>query len=61
LPLHQWPAGQTIMDRRQVPVTEPAAFVALGLYQRAGGQRIPAFDPAGAPLPDQAPVIPVQK
>jgi hypothetical protein len=61
LPLHQWPAGQTIMDRRQVPVTEPAAFVALGLYQRADGQRIPAFDPAGAPLPDQALVIPVQK
>lgn len=59
LPLPVWPSQQWLQDRRQIIVTEAAAMVAIGLYRRDDGQRLPTLDSSGAPWPDNAVVVPV--
>ena len=50
--------GQEIVDRRRVIANRnwvPGAYVVtVGIYDRATGDRYPAFSAAGQPLPDGA-------
>ncbi len=59
LPLTVWPPQQQLQDRRQIEVTNAAALVAIGIYRRDDGQRLPAVDNDNIPWPDQAVVVPV--
>lgn len=59
LPLTVWPPQQPLVDQREGVVEGAAAFVAVGLYRRDDGQRLPAVDSDGTPWPDNAVVIPV--
>lgn len=59
LPLTVWPPQQQLQDRRQITVTDAAALVAIGIYRRDDGQRLPAVDNDNIPWPDQAVVVPV--
>lgn len=55
-PFWLWDAGQGLLDRRTLvwpAEAQPGRYrVGVGLYDPATGQRAPAVDPAGAPLPD---------
>jgi hypothetical protein len=61
-PFWLWDAGRGLLDRRTLvwPAgAQPGSYrVGVGLYDPASGQRVPAVDPAGAPLPDDtAPLL----
>ncbi len=60
-PLINWLPGQIVTDARPLPVIDPAqlATIAIGLYDPATGERLPATDAQGRPLPDNRLVIPV--
>ncbi len=57
-PFWLWDGGQTLRDRRELdwPAGAPAGSYRLlaGVYNAADGERLPAFDEAGNPLPDDA-------
>jgi hypothetical protein len=60
-PASAWLPGQIISDthRIQLPTGGSPASVAIGLYDLASGQRLPATDGGGAGLADDAVVIPL--
>jgi hypothetical protein len=61
-PLPNWRPGQVIEDVRPVPLREAEAGLAaitVGIYDPATGERLPATDAAGQPLPENRLVIPV--
>ncbi|MFN8458637.1 MAG: hypothetical protein U0401_28950 [Anaerolineae bacterium] len=51
-----WRAGEVIQDSHPLPNTD-FDHLALGLYDPATGERLPAFDTQGQPLPDNAFII----
>lgn len=62
-PTSAWQPGQVVQDIRLLPPGEnlsQTASIALGLYNPATGERLPAFDPNGARLPDDAWLMPLQ-
>ena len=65
-PFWMWPAGQTLQDRRTLlwPKEAPRGTycVGVGVYNQADGQRLPAVNAAGVPLPyDTAIVLELDK
>jgi hypothetical protein len=61
-PFWLWDAGQGLLDMRTLTWSPDAPAgryrVGVGLYDPATGQRVPAVDPTGAPLPDDvAPLL----
>ena len=63
LPSDIWAEGQIIVDEHAIPLPAdlpPGAYqLAVGLYTPGNGQRLPATDAAGAPLPDNRLILPV--
>jgi hypothetical protein len=61
LPLTTIQAGDTILDHRIVPLPEEMApgpyRIAVGVYNRLTGQRLPASAPDGSLLPDDATIV----
>ncbi|RME49586.1 MAG: hypothetical protein D6796_04660, partial [Caldilineae bacterium] len=57
-PLPDWRPGQVIADPRPVGAAG-AVELAVGVYNPRTGQRLPATDDAGRPLPDNALRIPL--
>ncbi len=53
-PLPNWRPGQLIPDERSLTLPAEAAAIAIGLYDPATGQRLPAVDVAGHPLSDDS-------
>lgn len=53
-PPHHWRPNSLITDVRTVPAGVDPAAVALGLYGRESGNRLPAWDGQDTPLPDNA-------
>jgi hypothetical protein len=57
-PFWLWDAGQGLSDQRTLAwpaAAQPGSYrIGVGLYDPATGQRVPAVDPTGAPLPDNA-------
>jgi hypothetical protein len=58
-PPHNWRPNSLITDVRTVPAGVDPAAVAVGLYGRESGSRLPAWDGEGTPLPDNALTRPV--
>ncbi|MBE7552995.1 MAG: hypothetical protein HS126_18135 [Anaerolineales bacterium] len=63
-PLPNWQPGQIITDQRPLtpllPNPADLAAVAVGVYNPVSGERLPAFDAAGQPLPDNSFVLRVK-
>jgi hypothetical protein len=63
LPSDIWAAGQIIVDEHAISLPAdllPGEYrLAVGLYTPRNGQRLPATDAAGAPLPDNRLILPV--
>jgi hypothetical protein len=59
-PLPNWLPGQFITDRRTLALDERAAAVTIGLYLPDTGERLPALDATGQPLPEQSFSLTVQ-
>jgi hypothetical protein len=61
LPTTVWPTGRLIQDIH--PLADPnlaqADHVAIGVYDPNRGERLPAFDATGQPLPDNALILPL--
>jgi len=53
-PLPNWRPGQLITDERPLQLSCRPAAIAIGLYNPATGERLPARNAAGQPLPDNA-------
>ncbi len=53
-PLPNWRPGQFITDDRPLDVTGRPVAIVIGLYDPATGERLPARNAAGQPLPDNA-------
>jgi hypothetical protein len=55
-PPSAWRPGHEIVDRRTVVANRPWSpgtyVVTVGMYDRATGDRYPAYTPAGLPIPD---------
>jgi hypothetical protein len=62
-PLTHWQPGEVVQDIHPLPLEDFALVdhLAIGLYDPATGQRLPAFGPAGQPLPDNAVVVRIEK
>ncbi|MEW5959457.1 MAG: hypothetical protein AB1801_17170, partial [Chloroflexota bacterium] len=60
-PLSNWLPGQIITDARPLPAIDPAqlAAIAIGIYEPATGNRLPAADAQGRPLPNHSLLMPV--
>lgn len=58
-PLSHWLPDQIITDARPLPDTAGLSSIAVGIYSPVTGQRLPAADAAGQPLPDNRLLIPV--
>ncbi len=60
-PFWLWEPGQTLLDRRYLPWPPdgpPGVYhVAVGLYERASLERLPAFSPQGERFPDDRPIV----
>jgi hypothetical protein len=59
-PLENWLAGQPITDRRSLPaLANPAQLttIAIGIYDPTTGERLPATDFQGNPLPNKSFII----
>ncbi len=57
-----WPVGSTVRECYQLPLptsAPPDSRVLIGLWQPLTGARMPAFDPLGHPLADDAVALPV--
>ncbi|RMF05281.1 MAG: hypothetical protein D6768_01405, partial [Chloroflexi bacterium] len=62
-PTSAWQPGQVVQDIHLLPPGEDlsqVASIALGLYNPATGERLPAFGPDGARLPDDAWLMPLK-
>jgi hypothetical protein len=63
-PLPNWQPGQVISDTRPLAslLPDPAnlAAIAIGLYDPVSGERLPAADAAGHPLPDNTFILRVK-
>lgn len=61
-PASRWQPGEIIQDIHPLPHDDfsQVDHLAVGLYNPATGQRLPAFDSAGNRLPDDALIIPLQ-
>lgn len=57
-PTSRWLAGEVVVDPYRIvvrPEATPGTYrLLVGLYDRASGERLPAVDASGAPLPEQA-------
>jgi hypothetical protein len=53
-PLLNWRPGQLIEDIRSLPLDSRATHLAIGLYDPANGQRLPAVDAANQALADHS-------
>ncbi len=55
-PLTQWEVGDVVQETRIIEglPRQSQGTVAIGLWDPGSGQRLPALDAKGAPLPDQA-------
>jgi hypothetical protein len=53
-PLPDWRPGQFISDFRSLDLSQQPARVAIGIYDPTTGQRLPAFDAEGKPLPNDS-------
>jgi len=58
-PLPHWLPGQLIEDTRLLDLSGQPQMLAIGIYDPATGQRLPAFDSSGQPLPDNSFVLTV--
>jgi hypothetical protein len=59
-PLDAWLPNQPIPDLRQLgPPSASFSTIAIGIYNPISGDRLPATDPAGNPLPNNAFILPV--
>jgi hypothetical protein len=57
-PLSECRAGERIRDIRFVPLDTPHRYtLKVGMYNRLSGERLPAVDANGQPIPDQAVTI----
>ncbi|NJN97176.1 MAG: hypothetical protein HC875_25315, partial [Anaerolineales bacterium] len=61
-PTTAWQPGEIIQDIHPLPETDlaQADHLAVGLYDPATGQRLPAFDAAGQHLADDALLVPLE-
>lgn len=61
LPLANWQPGDLIIDERRliIPPGSENFPVSLGIYNWVNGERLPGFDAAERPLPDNIYVIPI--
>jgi hypothetical protein len=61
-PAANWLPGQVVQDIHPLPPEDWAQVdhLAVGLYNPATGERLPAFGPTGSPLPNEALVIPLK-
>ncbi|NKQ36517.1 MAG: hypothetical protein HF973_12975 [Chloroflexi bacterium] len=63
LPSDIWAEGQIIVDEHAIPLPAdlpPGEYrLAVGLYTPHNGQRLPATDAAGDPLPDNRLILPI--
>ena len=63
-PTGAWRPGQIIEDRRALAAAGADVSrihrIVLGLYDPASGERLPAYDDRGDPLPDHALVLPIE-
>jgi hypothetical protein len=53
-PLPNWLPGHLIKDSRQLDPSRQPATIAIGIYDPANGQRLPAVDADGRPFPDNS-------
>jgi hypothetical protein len=60
-PTTAWQAGEVIQDVHPWPDVDPAQIdhLAIGLYNLATGERLPAFGPNGQRLAEDALIIPL--
>lgn len=58
-PLPDWRPGQLIRDTRLLNLSSHPATIAIGVYDPATGQRLPALDAQGQPLPNHSLSVPV--
>jgi hypothetical protein len=58
-PLSHWLPGQLIEDIRPLEQQGQASQIAIGVYEPATGQRLPALDPQGQPFPNDSFLVPV--
>ena len=62
-PTTSWASGQVIIDDTALPVADDAPTgvyqVAVGMYDRDSGGRLPVTDPAGNSLPDDQVILPI--
>ncbi|MCB0166789.1 MAG: hypothetical protein KDI79_21360, partial [Anaerolineae bacterium] len=58
-PLPQWRPGQLIQDQRILDPNGKISQLAIGIYDPATGQRLPAVDGEGQPLTDNSVIITV--
>ena len=58
-PLTHWLPNQQIEDIRQFPPNIAASSIAIGIYDPTTGQRLPAMDASGNPLPNNSFTVPV--
>jgi hypothetical protein len=62
-PLRNWQPGQIIIDRRQLPelgkTMTQLDTLAIGVYDPVTGERLPATDAQGKPLPNNRFILPV--
>jgi len=63
-PTTSWVPGQVIVDEIALPVATDAPagtyYVAVGLYDAAGGGRLPITDPSGNLLPNDQAILPIE-
>jgi hypothetical protein len=59
-PLPHWQPDQLVTDTRILDLDSRATKIAIGLYDPATGQRLPAFNAGGEALPHDSFVIPVR-
>lgn len=59
-PTSAWLAGRIVQDSRPLPLPAGAfGRLAVGLYEPASGERLPAFDANGERLANDAVVLPL--
>ena len=57
LPTSFWDAGEQVIDARQIAIPQNATSVRVGLYDPAGGARLPALGADGKTWPDNSVLI----
>jgi 4-amino-4-deoxy-L-arabinose transferase-like glycosyltransferase len=63
-PTHTWAPGQVVIDELSLPVLDDAVpgtySIAVGLYDPVSGNRLPVYDAAGAELPNDQLLLPLE-